>query len=95
MLAVSQSGTASDIFGGYFVVVAAKTGTVQTSETGTNDGVFICFAPYVDPEIAISVVIEKGGSGAAIARIAKEIMDYYFSVGEYQNNLVGENTLRK
>lgn len=95
MLAVSQSGTASDIFGGYFVEVAAKTGTVQTSETGTNDGVFICFAPYDDPEIAISVVIEKGGSGAAIARIAKEIMDYYFSVGEYQNNLVGENTLRK
>mgnify|MGYP000408534783 CR=1 FL=1 len=30
-------------------------------------GVFVCFAPYDDPEIAVAIVIEKGGSGAALA----------------------------
>jgi penicillin-binding protein 2 len=77
MRAVAKSGTARDMFGSYPVPVAAKTGTVQTSND-YNNGVFICYAPADNPEIAISVVVEKGGSGAGIMEIAKLVMDEYF-----------------
>ena len=45
---------------------AAKTGTAQTGGKVSN-GVFVAFAPYDDPQIALAVVIEKGGSGGALA----------------------------
>lgn len=60
--------------------VAAKTGTAQKGETVTNDGIFICYAPFEDPEIAIAIVVERGGAGANCAPIAKEILEAYFSL---------------
>ncbi|MDR2420541.1 MAG: hypothetical protein LBD49_00355 [Oscillospiraceae bacterium] len=71
------AGTAGDVFGGYKTPVAAKTGTVQTGSE-INDGVFVAYAPADDPEIAIAVVVEKGGSGAGIMEIARVVMDKYF-----------------
>ena len=59
--------------------MAAKTGTVQQDNSAVNDGVFICYAPADDPEIAIAVVVEKGGSGSALISIAKDVMDTYFA----------------
>ena len=78
-LVASNGGTAS-LFADYQVSVAAKTGTVQTSSESEilNNGVFVCYAPADDPEIAISLVVEKGTSGGTIMEIAEEIMDYYF-----------------
>jgi len=80
MKAVSRgrSGTARSVFGEYPIRVAAKTGTVQVDEQNINNAVFICYAPADDPEIAISIVIEKGGSGSAVMDIARRILDYYF-----------------
>jgi hypothetical protein len=77
----SDGGTAAGVFADYPVPVAAKTGTVQTSAESEilNNGVFVCYAPADDPEIAISLVVEKGTSGATIMEIAKDIMKYYFS----------------
>ena len=60
--------------------VACKTGTAQKGEFITNDGIFICFAPVEDPEIAIAVVIERGGSGANCAPVARSILETYFSI---------------
>ena len=74
----SRLGTANSIFGDYQVNVAAKTGTVQVETAETNNGVFICYAPAEDPQIAISIVIEKGGSGSEVMDIARMIFDYYF-----------------
>lgn len=81
----SEGGTAASVFKGYQVKVAAKTGTVQSSTADMNTGVFVCYAPANDPEIAIAVVVEKGGSGAALMNVAKEILDYYF--GEDSENI--------
>jgi len=80
MKAVSRGryGTASRTFGDYPIRVASKTGTVQVDEQNINNAVFICYAPADNPEIAISIVIEKGGSGSAVMDIAKRIFDYYF-----------------
>ena len=71
-------GTARSVFRNYPIAVASKTGTVQVEGRAMNDGVFVCYAPADDPEIAIAVVIEKGGSGAQIMDIARIIMDHYF-----------------
>lgn len=60
--------------------VAAKTGTAQKGESVTNDGIFICYAPFEDPEIAIAIVVERGGAGANCAPIAREILEAYFSL---------------
>ena len=69
MLGVVQSGTgsAASVSG---VQVAGKTGTAETSSEHTNS-TFIGFAPYDNPTVAISVVIEDysehGHSAASVA----------------------------
>ena len=45
-----------------------------------NNAVFICYAPYDDPQVAIAVVVERGSAGANIAPIARELLDAYFTV---------------
>ncbi len=77
MLRVTSDGTARGTFGNYSIKVAGKTGTAQSSSKIDN-AVFIGFAPYDDPEIAISIIIEKGGHGSSIAPVAKSIFDAYF-----------------
>jgi penicillin-binding protein 2 len=80
MRAVSRGnrGTAREVFRNYPISVASKTGTVQVEGQRINDGVFICYAPATNPEIAIAVVVEEGGSGSAIMDIARMILDHYF-----------------
>ena len=77
-VARGNRGTARLTFSDYPVRVAAKTGTVQQETSDINNGVFVCYAPADDPQIAISVVIEKGGSGSAVMDVARMIFDYYF-----------------
>jgi len=71
-------GTAKSVFSNYPIRVAAKTGTAQVEGRDINDGIFVCYAPASNPEIAISIVVEKGGSGSAVMDIARMIFDYYF-----------------
>ena len=94
-VANSSTGTAYAIFGNYPYKVAAKTGTAQLGEAITNNGVFVCYAPYDNPEIAIAVVVEKGGAGSAIASIARDVLDYYFSFKNSSVALETENSLLK
>ena len=89
MLRVTEDGTAHATFGDYSIKVAGKTGTAQSS-SGIDNAVFIGFAPYDDPEIAISIIIENGGHGSTIAPVAKSIFDAYF----YNSNdtYIGQET---
>jgi penicillin-binding protein 2 len=94
MLECATTGTAGGVFGySYALTAGAKTGTAQLGENITNNGVFVCFAPYDDPEIAVSIVIEQGGSGAALASTAVEILNSYFSADEIGGAIIGENQL--
>ena len=77
-VASGNFGTARSIFKDYHTPIAAKTGTVQLEGRAANDGVFVCYAPADDPEIAIAIVVQKGGSGKAIMDIARMIFDHYF-----------------
>ena len=93
MRAVAATGTASSEFKNYKVRVAAKTGTVQSDTSNVNSGVFVCYAPYDNPQIAISVVAEGGGSGSAIMSVAKSILDVYFSSDSYAPTVKDEYSL--
>jgi penicillin-binding protein 2 len=89
---LTTSGSVSSQFSHCVVSAGAKTGTAQVG-TAINNGVFVAFAPYEDPEIAVAVVIEKGGSGAALADTAVEIINAYFSRDDSTAGITGENTL--
>ena len=80
-------------YNGEYIGVAAKTGTSQLGEGITNNAVFMCYAPYDDPEIAVAIVVARGGSGAALTNIAKDVLDAYFSLGDKDAPVDGENTL--
>ena len=74
------------------VTVAAKTGTAEVGGGDVN-GVFIAFAPYDDPQIAVAVAIEKAKAGSDLAPIAADIISAYFSREEIGTVILGENTL--
>ena len=73
--------------------VAGKTGTAQQFWGASDNGAFVCFAPYEDPEIAIAVYIEKGGHGSTLTSIARAILQEYYNVGTVSDVTVAENGL--
>ena len=76
-------------------IVAAKTGTAQRGEGLINNAMFILYAPYEDPEIAISVAVEKGGAGATLSPVARQVVDYYFSFHSKLNTVEPAYSLLK
>ena len=81
-------GTARNTMRGTSVEVCGKTGTSQTGRLGSDDGYFVCFAPADDPVIAIAVHGEKAAHGATLGRVAKAIIDYYFSTDDKISDVV-------
>ncbi len=62
--------------------VSCKTGTAEVGD-GSNDthAWFTAFAPYADPEIVATVLVERGGEGSRVAGpIAREIFNYWYKV---------------
>jgi penicillin-binding protein 2 len=67
-------------FTGFPYDFARKTGTSQQWGAGANrdNGVFIAFAPRVNPKLAVAVIIPEGGFGAwSAAPVARKIFDAY------------------
>jgi penicillin-binding protein 2 len=95
MRMVAIDGTAGGIFGpNYPVSVAAKTGTAQTDKHNASDnGAFVCYAPFDDPQIAVVVYGEKAGGGTTVGRIGKAILDTYFNISDSDSGSNGENQL--
>ncbi len=90
---LTTTGSLAPYFKDCVVDAGAKTGTAQVNKDTENNGVFVCFAPYDDPEIAVSIVIEQGGSGSALASTAVNILNAYFSADEIGTAILGENQL--
>ena len=88
-----ENGTASDYFVDFDYTVVGKTGTAEDDPTGSDNGAYICFAPKEDPQIAIAIYVEKGGHGASMAMIAREIIDEYLDVEVISDVPTFENKL--
>ena len=74
---------------------AAKTGTAQKGENIVNDAIFICYAPFDDPEVAVAIVVERGKAGANCAFMARQILDVYFNIKSYSDSSESEMSLLK
>jgi penicillin-binding protein 2 len=88
------TGTAHKAFKGVNYDPAGKTGTAQLvsiaqgerydakslKERHRDNAIYVGFAPYDDPQIVVSIVVENTGGGSTVgAPIARQLMDYYFS----------------
>ncbi|MBQ2972887.1 MAG: hypothetical protein IJE19_00885 [Clostridia bacterium] len=99
MLEVGTTGYCARYFAHLPVKVAAKTGTSQEIRkldgvsVKINNGFLIAFAPYENPEIAVAVVGEGMTSGAFVAPVVAEIVDYYFGQSDSMELYQAENTL--
>ena len=80
----SPSGTAyAENKSAIGVEIAGKTGTAQNGINNTNldDAVFTCYGPTTNPKIAVGVIIQGGGYGAAAAApIAVKVIQAYLGI---------------
>ena len=93
MYMVANEGTVAKYFKDLGVTVGAKTGSVQVKGNENANATFVAFAPYDNPEIALALVVEKGGSGSELGAVAAEIFQYYFSAKSAAETTPAENTL--
>lgn len=92
-VANDEESTVDQYLSNLAVEVGAKTGSAQVSADENANAVFVLFAPYDDPEIVISMVVEGGASGANLASAAGEIVNYYFGSEHTMESIGTENTL--
>ena len=97
MLSVTSEtgGTSYIVFKNSDIQVAGKTGTAQVP-SGNNNGIFVGFAPYDKPKIAVVAVIEHGGEGTYTANVVKPIMEEYFNIDkEAKQNEKAQNVSKQ
>ncbi len=90
-------GTARAVGTGAPYEMAGKSGTAQVISIAQDDeydeeeiqerqrdhALFVSFAPFDDPKIAVAVIVENGSSGSGVAApIAKAVMDQYLGYGD-------------
>ena len=99
LVAVNKAGTGARVFAGAPYSSAGKTGTAQAVSWGAgvkynaktieehqrDHSLFMAFAPAEAPKIAIAVIVENAGFGAAhAAPIVRRVFDYWLA-GQYPN----------
>jgi penicillin-binding protein 2 len=87
MRLAASSGTAwaANVWG---IPVAGKTGTAQNPH-GKAHAWFVGFAPFEEPEIAICVLVENGGSGGGVAAPigGRYLKRFFYYQGKYSYEL--------
>lgn len=71
------------------VNVAGKTGTAEENKRRANHALFVCYAPYESPEIAIATRIAFGYTSTYAAQTTKDVLQYYFNLAEEEELLTG------
>ncbi len=78
MRQVITNSSTNRIFNNLDVHIAGKTGTAQESDKRGNHAFFISFAPYENPEIAVTVNIPNGYTSSNAAMVAKHVYRYFY-----------------
>ena len=73
------------------ITAAGKTGTAQQGFNTPNHALFLGYAPFDDPEIAIAVRIPNGYSSSYAALTAAQVMQYYFDPDSLSGILSSED----
>ena len=74
------------------LTIAGKTGTAQQSKSHPNHALFMGYAPYESPQIAIAIRIANGYTSANAASMAADIFSYYFDLTDKDELLNGSAT---
>jgi penicillin-binding protein 2 len=87
----SSEGTAYRAFRDFPIAVAAKTGTAETGfeDRSSSNGLFICYAPADNPQVAIAQIVEKGAWGSNTIAIARDLLAAYFHLDEAETTQTG------
>lgn len=97
MTAIQQGMNAyamnSSVINNIGISSAGKTGTAEQSVNHPNHALFIGYAPYESPEIALAVRIANGYTSANSASVAADIYKYYFNLVEEEEVLSGEASI--
>lgn len=80
MKQVLESGTAATMFNDFGVQIGGKTGTAQVSKTKSDNAIFTAFAPFDDPEVVVTCIIEQGSSGINAGYAVKDVFSEYFGL---------------
>lgn len=76
-------------FGDLAVNVAGKTGTAEQIKTRANHALFVCYAPYENPEISVVTRIPFGYSSDYAAQVTRDIIKYYYGLAEEEELITG------
>ncbi|MBR5235990.1 MAG: penicillin-binding protein 2 [Clostridia bacterium] len=93
MQLVTSEGTASAAFANFPYKTGGKTGSAQVAR-GSSNGIYVGYAPYDNPQIAVAIVVQHGGSGGNASHIARDIFWQYFfgandeAAGRTQKNVL-------
>ena len=79
---VMEYGTAAPVFKDYPIDIGGKTGTAQVGKTKSNNGIFMAFAPYDNPQIVASAVIEQAGGSNDVGVTIRRMFNKYFNITE-------------
>ena len=94
MYNLSKTSVMAQYFSSLPVEVGCKTGTAETADYAVStNAIFVCFAPYDDPQVALCIVAEGGDANGSLAELAAGILTQYFSTAGTLNTVTGENTL--
>ena len=81
MLAVTEEGSLAGAFSRLPWQAGAKTGSAQVAGARQANAVLVAFAPFEAPRVALALVAEQGGSGAALGPAAAEILSAWARTG--------------
>ena len=86
---VIEAGSAASLFNSFpNNFVGGKTGTAQVHVgKSSENGTFVAFAPFNKPEIAMSVVIEKGAKGTWAGFVSEDVLSYYFGYKTFEASM--------
>lgn len=78
-----------DYYEGLAVNVAGKTGTAQENKKRANHALFVCYAPYEEPQIAIATRIAFGYASDYAAEFTQNVIKYYFGLEDEEELITG------
>ena len=91
---VVELGTASNVFEGFNISAGGKTGTAEVSG-GSDNAIFVGFAPFDNPSIAVCAVIEHGAHGASAGYAVRAVLEEYFKTSETPRLIERKNTFTR
>jgi len=88
---VTKLGTGTELFAGFPVDIAGKTGTAENSQ-GRDHSWFVAYGPYKNPNVVVAVIVEQGGFGSVAAGpIARRILEAAFGLDKQIESMQGKS----